>query len=242
MSENFTNVYEDSFRANAYANLEFPATYYLAFRDLPAIIRKYSVSGKALDFGCGAGRSTRFLQGLGFQTVGVDISQEMLTHAKERDPKGEYVHLPEGDLGILTPHSFDLILSAFPFDNIPVWERRIALFQSLGNLLKPTGCYINLVSSPEIYINEWTSFSTKDFPQNRSAKSGEKVYVVMLDVKDRRPVEDYFWNDEDYAEAYKQSGLEVIEKYRPLGLESEPFQWVSETRISPWVIYVLKSK
>jgi hypothetical protein len=31
----FRNVYEDSKRADAYAKMEFPGTYYLAYRDLP---------------------------------------------------------------------------------------------------------------------------------------------------------------------------------------------------------------
>lgn len=66
--------------------LSFPATYYLAYRDLPAIISQYvaqHVSGReALDFGCGAGRSTRFLKKLGFNAVGIDISSSMIQVAK----------------------------------------------------------------------------------------------------------------------------------------------------------------
>ena len=31
----FSNVYEDAKRAEAYSKLEFPGTYYLAYRDLP---------------------------------------------------------------------------------------------------------------------------------------------------------------------------------------------------------------
>ena len=62
----FENVYEDPRRAEAYAKLELPGTYYLAYRDLPKII-SLAVKGKnAMDFGCGTGRSTRFLQKLGF--------------------------------------------------------------------------------------------------------------------------------------------------------------------------------
>ena len=37
VNRTFGNVYEDEERARAYATLEFPGTYYLAFRDLPAI-------------------------------------------------------------------------------------------------------------------------------------------------------------------------------------------------------------
>ena len=58
--EEFSNVYDDSRRAEAYAGLELPGTYYLAYRDLPAIIGEHVRGTKALDFGCGAGRSSRW--------------------------------------------------------------------------------------------------------------------------------------------------------------------------------------
>ena len=70
MNAEFSNVYDDPLRAEAYSTLEFPGTYYLAFRDLPPILRTCVQGTRALDFGCGAGRSTRFLRGLGFETVG----------------------------------------------------------------------------------------------------------------------------------------------------------------------------
>lgn len=86
----FSNVYEDAKRADAYSRLEFPGTYYLAFRDLPKIITKYITGKKALDFGCGSGRSSRFLQQLGFSIVGIDISFEMVHRARTFDPEGDY--------------------------------------------------------------------------------------------------------------------------------------------------------
>ena len=42
MTDTFSNVYDDADRARAYADLEFPGTYYLAFRDLPVLLRKYA--------------------------------------------------------------------------------------------------------------------------------------------------------------------------------------------------------
>lgn len=239
MKKPFSNTYNDATRAEAYDGLEFPATYYLAFRDLPAIIAEHARGRKALDFGCGAGRSTRFLRKLGFDTVGVDISEAMLSRARERDPGGDYRLVPDGDVGSLEPAAYDLVLAAFPFDNIPTMEKKVALFRGLRRALKRDGIIVNLVSSPEIYIHEWTSFSTKDFPENRIAKSGDTVRVVMLDVNDRRPVEDILWSDDDYHQVYRQSGLKVLGTFRPLGKPTEPFAWVSETTIAPWVIYVL---
>ena len=239
MADAFFNVYEDSARADAYADLEFPGTYYLAYRDLPAIIAASVTGRQAVDFGCGAGRSTRFLQGLGFETVGLDISEQMLAQARRRDPAGDYRLVPEAGESGLPPASQDLVLAAFTFDNIPTMTRKVAHFRDLGTLLRPSGRIVAVVSAPEIYWHEWASFSTRDFPENRAARSGDPVRIVMLDVPDRRPVEDILCTEGAYHEVFRQAGLETLQVHRPLGLPAEPFAWVSETAIAPWAVYVL---
>ena len=238
-NDDFANVYADDHRADSYAQLEFPGTYYLAFRDLPQILGEDSGSS-ALDFGCGAGRSTRFLRDLGFErVVGVDISEAMLRQARERDPDGDYRLVPDGDLSSIVNERFDRILCAFPFDNIAARAHKLRLFRQLGELLLPGGRLVNLISSAELYLNEWMSFSSKRFEENRSARPGDVVRVVMLDVPDQRPVEDIFFPEDSYLEVYGEAGLEVVETHRPLGRESEPYDWVSETHTAPWTIHVL---
>ena len=239
VAQGFSNVYEDERRAEAYAKLEFPATYYLAYRDLPAILDAHVHGRHAMDFGCGTGRSARFLRELGFEVVGVDISEPMLARAREIDPEGEYRLISGDGLAPFTAHAYDVVLSVFTFDNIPTAEEKVTQLQGLKGLLKADGRILNLVSSPEIYVNEWASFTTKDFPENTTAKGGDKVRIVMLDVEDSRPVEDILWTDEAYQEVYSRSGLVPIETYRPLAKPSESFAWVSETTIAPWVVYVL---
>ena len=239
MSSRFPNVYDDEERAGSYAELEFPGTYWLAYRDIPALIDAHVRGTRALDFGCGTGRSTRFLRDLGFDVVGVDIAESMLVRAREKDPDGDYRLVLDDELPGLEPCTFDVILSAFTFDNISEMENKVALLTALRRLLADDGRMVNLVSSPEIYVNEWASFSTKDFSENRDARSGDTVRIVMLDVEDRRPVEDVLCSGEAYAAAYERAGLNTIAIHRPLGQDEEPFDWVSETEISPWVIYVL---
>jgi hypothetical protein len=36
--------------------------------------------------------------------------------------------------------------------------------------------------------------------------------------------------------------LEPVKIYKPLAKENEPYRWVNETRIAPWVIYVLRKR
>jgi len=238
-SLSFRNVYDDSRRAEAYAHLEFPGTYYLAYRDLPEIIREHAIGREALDFGCGAGRSTRFLKNLGFNAVGIDISRSMIELAKHSDPAGDYRLVDEGDFSSLAPSRFDLILSAFAFDNIPDANKRSELLRSLGSLLNPGGRIIIVGSTSEIYMHEWVSFTTKDFPENRRAKSGEVVRIVMKDVEDARPVMDAVWFHGDYIKLFAAAELKLLAQHAPLGRADEPFAWKSETMIAPWIIYVL---
>lgn len=222
--------------------MEFPGTYYLAYRDLPGIICEHVKGRKAIDFGCGTGRSTRFLQRLGFDVVGVDISEDMLKKARELDPKGDYRLVEDGDLSQFKDSACDLALSAFTFDNIPTMEKKVRSFRELGRLLNSEGRVINLVSSPEIYTHEWASFSTKDFPENRKAKSGDKVRIIQTDTEDARPVEDVLWTDEYYQLTFRKARLESVTIHKPLAKENEPYGWINETNVAPWVIYVLKKQ
>lgn len=238
---NFSNVYQDTKRAEAYSKLMFPNTYFLAYRDLPKIISDHIKGSIALDFGCGAGRSTRFLQRLGFTVVGVDISEEMLEKAREIDPSGSYRLVGEADFNQFKRKTFDLVLSAFTFDNIPTMKKKVRILRGIKLLMKKRGRFVNLVSSPEIYTHEWASFSTKDFPENKQAKCGDEVRIIQTDTEDKRPVIDIIWTPECYRETYKKAGLEIINTYKPLAKASEPYKWVNETAIAPWTIYVLKS-
>ncbi len=38
---------------------------------------------------------------------------------------------------------------------------------------------------------------------------------------------------------YERAGLDVIAVHRPLAQGNEPYAWINETTIPPWVVYVL---
>jgi SAM-dependent methyltransferase len=235
----FVNSYGDASRADAYDALAFANTYYLAYRDIPAILAQHVTGTRALDFGCGTGRSTRFLRQLGFTVTGVDISEDMLRVARARDTVGDYRFTPGDNFEGLDAGAFDLVLSVFTFDNIP-GAPKATIFRALRALLAPSGTIVSVVSTPEIYTHEWASFSTKDFPANAAARSGEVVRTIITDQRDRRPVEDIFCTDESYQAVYRETGLKTIQIHRPLATGDESYSWVNETRVPPWAIYTLR--
>lgn len=237
----FANVYEDAERAASYARIGFPGTYHLAFRDLPDLFAGHVSGRDAVDFGCDAGRSTRFLRRHGFAVVGIDISEPMLRNARELDPGGAYVRIADGGLYAFRQGCTDLALSAFAFDNIPGVDHRVSILSGLRALLRPDGCIMLIVSAPALYVHEWVSFTTRDFPENRTARSGEPVRIVMKDVADTRPINDLIWFDDEYRRQFARAGLEAVATHRPVGTADEPHDWINEERIAPWTIYVLRA-
>ena len=242
IASGFVNSWGNRTRAESYARLEFPNTYYLAYRDLPEIIERHVTGRRAIDFGCGTGRSARFLKKMGFDVTGIDISVDMLNIAQNSDPEGDYRLVADGQYSHLGVSGYDLVQAIFTFDNIPGWENRVNILKGLGELLKSGGNLIMLDSTPELYTHEWASFSTRDFEGNFTARTGDIVRDIMLDVDDRRPVEDIFWTVADYHRMFDLANLELEATYKPLGRKDEPFKWVSELTIAPWMIFVLHKK
>ena len=235
----FSNIYEDSQYASAYASLDFSGTYMLAYRDLPKIIETHATGTRVLDFGCGAGRSTRFFRDLGLEVIGCDISADMIKIAQEHELNEVFVHIPPADFDALENESFDLITAIYPFDNIPTREEKMKNLLGLENLLKPTGKMLILVTSSQLYVHEWESFTTQAWPENQNAKSGDPVQVAITTIGDNRPVTDILFTGGDYRALFSDAGLNLEKTYKPLADGTEPYEWVVETEIAPWEIHVL---
>ncbi|HSK19663.1 MAG TPA: class I SAM-dependent methyltransferase [Longimicrobiales bacterium] len=239
-SPGIPNAYDDRDRAAAYADLGFAGTYYLAFRDLPDLIARHGTGRKALDFGCGAGRSTRFLKELGLDTIGIDVAEPMLRIARERDPGGTYMLVRDDAVTGWPDGPFDLVLAAYPFDNIAEVAHRRRLLDAIGRRLAPDGRLIVIASAPELYTNEWLSFTTA-YPENDAARTGDVVRIAITDGGDRRPILDVLWDDAAYRADFAAAGLDVLEMHRPLGRPDEPYAWQTELHTSPWLLYVLRA-
>ena len=221
--------------AKAYANLEIADTFYLAYRDIPELLKKYATGKKALDYGCGGGRSTRFLKKLGFETIGVDISKDMIRESKTRDPNGEYQQIKSGELPFKNS-TFDLILSAIVFLEIPSKEEIILVSKEMKRVLKREGIIIIVTGTPESYTNDSASFIC-DLPENKKLKSGDKAKVLFRGTN--IVFYDYVWFDNDYRKAFKSAGVKLVETLKPMPKGNEPYPW-SNTKKPHWVIYILK--
>lgn len=230
-----THDYEK--HAGDYAELGMEGTQYLAFRDIPMLIAESAGSvGSALDYGCGAGRSTRFLKRLGLNAVGADVSREMLDEARSKDQSGEYRHIQSGVLPF-EDGAFDLVFSSFVFLEVSRIEEIENILKEMKRVLRRGGTIMFVTTSMEAPEGDWVSMSYA-FPENdRPLHSGDTVKLLLhgIDVV----LYDYYWTDDDYRGAAERAGLTLVRLHKPLGSVEDSVAWRDETKVSPIAIFVL---
>jgi SAM-dependent methyltransferase len=105
---------------------------------LRAILAKHfpnHASALALDFACGPGRISRFIDPLVARLVGVDISEQMLARARASGTKGEFICANITESPNEVPGDIDIILS-FRFLLLANPELRLACIRELTKKLK----------------------------------------------------------------------------------------------------------
>lgn len=214
----------------------FENTYYLGYRDIPSLLKKYAKGKKAIDYGCGTGRSTRFLTSLGFETLGVDLSKEMLAQALKIDTSSHFLLIKSAQVPVLS-NSYDIAFSCFVFLTISSKNELISIFQEIHRCLKEDGIFIITTGSEQLYSHDWLSYNT-NYPENSHLTSGSMAKIQLKDLG--LDFINYFWTDKDYQEIFRFANFQLVEKHYPIGKQSENPNWISETKHAPYVIYVLK--
>lgn len=227
-----------------YSQLKIEDSYFLAFRTAAELLEKERLDkSRVLDFGCGAGRSTRFLKSLGFETTGIDISRDMLAQARQQD-QGDY-HWLNSKVLPFSPQSFDIIFQSFVLLEYSSTAQITETFTEFNRVLDDNGTVIVVTGSEEYYCHDWLSFKIGNgdkigVEQENSLTSGSQVKVAIRGTN--IVLLDYFWTDADYRKAFQAAGFDVIKMVQPLAQGDEPFDWVNECQFPCWTIYVLKKR
>jgi demethylmenaquinone methyltransferase/2-methoxy-6-polyprenyl-1,4-benzoquinol methylase len=104
-------------------------------------------SGHAvLEIGCGAGALAALMTGRGARVTGIDVSDPMLTVARQAAPGAELFHMTAAEIDKLGAGRFDRIVSTLAFSELSEDEQDFVLKQA-AMLLKPGG---NLIVADEV--------------------------------------------------------------------------------------------
>lgn len=222
-----------------YAKLGMTGTYYLGFRDIPFVLEEYAKDkNKILDYGCGTGRSLRFIRDLGYtDIVGVDISTDMIKEANQIDPMGDYRLIKSAKIPF-EDNTFDIVFMSYVFLEVGDFDEIVKILSEIKRVLKKDGNVIivtTIVSDIKIKLLS----GTYDFEENNKAL--DKCQNLKLLIKDSNIVlYDYNWTDKEYKQAIETAKLELVKLHIPLGNEEDPYEWLDEKTKPYGYIYILK--
>ena len=112
MSEIFPGIFESDFYINEMIKLWDEGEKWTKWLD--DLAKRYNLERKVLDVPCGIGRVSYFLNKLGYEIVGVDISEKMIKMAKNNVPNGRFYRADMRYLkDVLNGEKFDLVINIF---------------------------------------------------------------------------------------------------------------------------------
>lgn len=237
-----------------YAKKSIKGTVYLGFRDVALLLsqsleRFRTKPLRLLDYGCGAGFSTRYLKSLQnlfsakLEVEGVDVSEDMLKVARQMDHSGFY-HKIDNHRIPFENDSYHGIFSSFVLYEFSTKELMQKGLEEVKRVLIKDGVFIAVVGSAEAYnpAYEWVSLKTH-FAQNQNLKSGDLARVDLPLKEGTLTFQNYYWTEQDYCDVFKKAGLTLLNTYYPKGLEIEDqvlaWKWKSEKIASPYYLFVL---
>ncbi len=146
---------------------------------------------RALDVGCGEGRFCRVLKSENIPYVGIDPTEELVSHARRRDPDGDY-QIARAENLPFARESFDLVVSYLTLLDIADFR---AGLREMARVLKPGGTL--LIANLNSFITSCSTGWIKD-------QDGSRLYY---------PVDRYL---EEFPEWVAWSGIRIENWHRPL--------------------------
>jgi len=166
--------------------------------ELNRFISMIPKKGKIIDLGCGSGRDVQYFLDYGFDAVGVDGSENMITEAKKRVPDGDFriMHLQSLNF---PKESFD---AGWALDSISYLKKEEAggFLSSLHNILKMDAI---------IFI---------------SARQGEGEKEIEFGKLGNSMITIAFYSQEELENLLTENGFEVINSFVQDG---EDFTWIN---------------
>jgi SAM-dependent methyltransferase len=218
--------------AELYGSLGIEGTTYQIGFDAVAELLGDITGTSLLDFGCGTGRSARFLRALGARHVyAVDHDQDMIGQALSRELDG-VTFIRVDDTIPLPDASADGAVSMNVFIEIRTPSAMRRACAEIARILRPGAPFILESSSPMAFGHTFRSYS---YPHAGPLRSGETTPCVVTTPGGQLVIQDTYWTEDDYVDAIEQASLTVatIGYPRP----RDPAAWATdEATVPPFIV------
>lgn len=190
-----------------------------------------------IDLACGKGRHSIYLNSLGFDVTGIDLSPQSIAEAQTYE--NERLHFKVGDLRSLTcGRSFDIALNLFTsfgyFDSLETDEE---VLRRIHKCLKPNGhLLIDFMNAAKVTCQMVAEESKeKDGIQFHITKVKEDGKIIKT-IRFSHRGHDYMFQEkvqtlglEDFRNLFAASGFELIDTYGAYDLS--PFDEQNSDRL-----------
>ena len=195
---------------------------------------------RVLDIGCGEGRFSRLLAGLGAHVTGVDLTGPLIERARSLSVGAEtYLVGDAEDLTGLESDSFDLAVSYIVLVDLLDYGRSI---ESAYRVLKPGGRFVVCNIHP----------MRSSVPYGWINQAGRKLFYALDNYTDEGPREFDWWGRKfinmhrtlsSYVSAFLETGFVLEGLHEPVPSEEQLIAnptFDDEYRAPNFIIYVLR--
>lgn len=188
-----------------------------AYQRVGELIEQYAHSARnALDYGCGTGRSTRFLRGAGIGEVfGVDIDENMLSKALEHEAPNISYRLIESGVVPSADEEFDLSFSGIVLLEVPTLAEIKKIFEELKRVTSNEGVVMILTATKEGYVTDSDLFKCLlTSEQIGQLQDGDPILTIA--TANNQQFTDYYWSDQSLRQLFDEVGLSIMEASVPV--------------------------
>jgi SAM-dependent methyltransferase len=245
-------------RAAEYARIGLVGTYLLSAQAVWEKLQPMRETIRTLvDFGCGAGKSTRAaalcVRPKG-TVIGVDISADMVAQAETMTRESmaslpdvefaykqivrrngrEFVPLPDGIA--------DAVTTTMVLQEMQTEEQLRDAVQEIGRITRLGGWFVAVCNNDANTCEDYTAFTYAPFPENRTRRDNYvKSRSALSDITWEK---DRFWSREILARCIERAGFRIRSIEYPLADPATPpfpgdpsVPWKDELTFSPLMVF-----
>lgn len=176
--------------------------------------------GKILDLACGKGRHAVYLNKIGYDVIGADLSENSINHAKQFE--NDTLKFKVKDMRLPMGETFDAVFNLFTsfgyFDNE---ADNLATLKSIKNNINDSGFGVIDFMNTEYIIDNLVAENTKtvdgiDFLQKRRVENG----YIIKDISFTFEGEDYQFQERvrafslsDFEALFTQAGIYLLDVF-----------------------------
>lgn len=197
---------------------------------------KLEPPAQILDLACGKGRHSRYLNNLGYDVIGVDLSKQSIDYAKKYE--NDRLHFEVHDKLKPYPKQFDAVFNLFTsFGYFEDTTDNIRVIENIKASLKPNGYGVIDFMNANKARNSLVAEETKTvdgikFHLNRYVEDN----VIFKDIRFTFLEKDYHFTErvsalelEDFKEFFAEANVELVDVFGDFNLA--PFDYETSNRL-----------